>query len=347
MIGAGLRVLVAGELWWGSTLRACAGALRRHGCVVSTVDEWQYLPQATSLALKVLCRLAERWQIDGYNEAILRACERFQVDVFFTVKGNYIQERTVRALGERGVTTVNFYPDTSARTHRALEFESLRAYRVFFVAKGFQAADARGWGVAEPIFIPHGYDAEVHRELAGFGAAKAPEVCFVANRTAHKEELLDAAIREWPEMPLRIYGGGWGMARISEGIRSRWEGWAPAGDAYAEVLQRYLINLAILSGKVDGASQGDETTTRTFEVPACAGFMLHERTPEVLTLFREGEEIGCFDGARELVEKVQWHLAHRAETEAMAARGRARCVPAYSCDARVGEMLGRIRGAGR
>ena len=67
--------------------------------------------------------------------------------------------------------------------------------------------------------------------------------------------------------------------------------------------------------------------------------MLHERNFEVLELYREGEEIECFDSAEELAEKIEYYLADPAEREQIARAGYARCVPAYSYDNRMAELL--------
>jgi spore maturation protein CgeB len=57
---------------------------------------------------------------------------------------------------------------------------------------------------------------------------------------------------------------------------------------------------------------------RTFEVLACGAFMLAERTAEHQEFFREGEEVGYFSSAEELVEKVRYYLNHDSERQRMA-----------------------------
>jgi len=111
------------------------------------------------------------------------------------------------------------------------------------------------------------------------------------------------------------------------------------GDSYAKAICAAKINLALLSGKVRGSSRGDETTTRTYEIPACRGFMLHERSPELLELYSEGEEVTCFSSPQELAEKIDYYLVHPEEREAIAGAGHRRCVPAYSYDNRMEEIL--------
>ena len=104
-------------------------------------------------------------------------------------------------------------------------------------------------------------------------------------------------------------------------------------------LRAARICLAIMSGVVPGASEGDKTTSRTFNIPASGGFMLHERSEEVLSLYREGSEIECFGSIKELADKIDFYLAHPAKREAIARAGYARCVPAYSYDERVKIIL--------
>jgi spore maturation protein CgeB len=94
-----------------------------------------------------------------------------------------------------------------------------------------------------------------------------------------------------------------------------------------------------MSGKVKGVDQGDETTTRSFEIPACGGFMLHERTPELLEFYEEGKEVAAFGSVEELASKIDHYLAHPEERHAIARAGYARCVPAYSYDDRMKEIL--------
>jgi spore maturation protein CgeB len=114
---------------------------------------------------------------------------------------------------------------------------------------------------------------------------------------------------------------------------------AVVGADYAAAISCSQISLGLLSEIVEGASSGDLITTRTFEIPACGGVLLHERTVDVLKIFREEESCVCFEGIDELVSKIDQLLADEEWRRAIAAQGREVMVAGHSWDHRVGTML--------
>jgi spore maturation protein CgeB len=171
--------------------------------------------------------------------------------------------------------------------------------------------------------------------LRDFGS----DVSYVGNHSAHKEEVLDSLAKLFPEIKLRIWGYRWRQRCASDRLKKYIVGMPVEGSSYAKTLQASCINLSIMYGIVYGASQGDETSNRTYEIPACGGFMLHERTPEVLERYYEDKEIACFSSTEELVEKLRHYLAHPAQREELVRAGHARCVPAYSFDSRMRQVI--------
>lgn len=337
------RVLSIGENWLGSNSRAAAQALRRLGCDVLEIDQRMYFPSVKMFTSRAVARLLRPLLIKELNNDILSLAENFQPDFLFAFKGAYVMAETLRSLRRRGISLYNFYPDTSAFNQGKTLTEALPEYDCIFHTKFFWFDDAsKRLNLRAGCFLPHGYNPEVHRpiqlnarDIADYGC----DVSFIAVHSAYKEQILDKLLSLRPELDLSIWGNGWTDRCRSERVRKRVKGYALTSERFSRAIQAAKIDLAIMNGIVSGASSGDLTTSRTYAIPASGGFMLHQRNHEVLELYRENEEIACFESAEELAEKIDYFLAHPEERKAIARAGHERCVPAYSYDNRMAQVL--------
>jgi len=335
-----LRILFLGERWFGSCARACHESLRRLGHEVIDLDSQTFFPPWHKLWLKGLKRLLHKHIVREYNQQVLSLAETFEVDLLFAFKAPCLTAGTLRILRKRGIPTYNYYPDVSGFAHGGILAEALPEYDCIFATKPFLERDLRpALKTARCIFVPHGYNPQIHRpwpftawDRATYGA----DVSFIGTWSPKKERLIAALSHKIPDIKIKVWGNQWEKAGDVDSVVM---GRAVIGTAYAKAIQATKVNLAILSEKRKGASSGDLTTTRTYEIPACGGFMLHERTSEVLELFEEGREIACFGDVDELMEKIGYYLKHNARREKIACAGRKRCVPAYSYDQRMKECI--------
>jgi spore maturation protein CgeB len=85
---------------------------------------------------------------------------------------------------------------------------------------------------------------------------------------------------------------------------------------FADIICRSSISLGLLREEVS-----DKHTQRTFEIPACGSLQIAPRNDEILSFFKEDDEIVCFDSPEELKEKVGFYLAHPASRERIARNG--------------------------
>jgi glycosyltransferase involved in cell wall biosynthesis len=338
-----LRILFLGENWYGSCARACCSGLRRLGHDVSDIDSQTIFPQLRKRSSRALRRILDSRLTAEYNELVLDLASTFSPDILIAFKAPHLRAATLSSLRKQGIALYNYYPDTSVFAHGSLLPEALPEYDCVFFTKKFLDKDVRARiPLRQSVFLPHGYDPELHkpheldeRDREQYGH----DVGFVGTYTSQKEQLLMKLVRSKPDIDLHIWGNQWAENCQAEGLKKLIKGAPLNGTSYAKALGGFRINLGIMSGLVSGASQGDETTTRTYEIPACRGFMLHERTSEVLELFKEDKEIACFNSVDELAQKIDYYLAHEEERKAIAAAGHKRCVPAYSYDNRMAELV--------
>jgi spore maturation protein CgeB len=338
--GLGIRVLFLNRTWFGSCSRGCASALRRLGCDVLEIDHGAVIPSWRDRGLRALAR-AVGWRLRReFNELILTTADHFRPDFLLVSKGNFVDPETLRRLRALGIPLYNYFPDRISQTHGQMFEESIGEYDCIFDTKrSWDLGTSKEISVRDYVFLPHGYDPEVHRlwPLTERDVAEyRHDAVVVATHTRMKEELLDHLISLRPHLDLAIWGYLWAEHCRSRRVRPFIRGTAVEGSSYAKAIAAAHVNLAIMGVS---PTAKDETSTRTYEIPACGGFMLHERSAELLELFTEGKEVACFTSVKELAEKIDYYIAHQEERAAIAHAGYARCVPAYSYDNRMAELL--------
>ncbi|HVT96422.1 MAG TPA: glycosyltransferase [Acidobacteriaceae bacterium] len=338
-----LRVFFIGSNSYGSNARSCADSLRRLGCDVFDIDQELYSPPLTSFTSKVGLRLVRSRLVAEFNRAVLDIAARYPHEIFLAFKGTYLLPETLRTIRQLGASLYNFYPDTSAFNSGKWLPLSLPEYDCVFYTKPFWYRDViKRIPLKNGFFLPHGYDPVVHRPFSLSNrdyADYACDVSLIATHMPHKEGVLTKLMQLRPRLHLRIWGNRW-TTHCKDSALRRWvQGFPVHGERYSRAICATKINLAIMGGKVEGASSGDLTTNRTYAIPATGGFMLHERNDEVLSLYREGVEIECFDTPEELAEKIDYYLAHPEKLGRIAHAGHLRCVPAYSYDNRMADLL--------
>src|SRR5258708_29510605 len=135
------------------------------------------------------------------------------------------------------------------------------------------------------------------------------DITYVGNYSPHKERWLQPIANRLPHLRLCIIGAHWDRER-GRALKKSMLGYQLNADFYAHAVQYSRINLAV-HGEPD-AYEGwqDLVSTRTFEIPACKGFMLHIDNAEVRGLFEAEREIALFASEEELILKIEHYLAN-------------------------------------
>ena len=338
------RALVVCDMWYGSNGFAGAKALRRANWDVAVVPEWELVPiKWRTLAMRLLARATRSLAVREFNMELLRQTERWLPGLVLVFKGMFVQAETLRRLRAKGIRVYCFYPDVSFRAHGPYLPKALPEYDWVFTTKSFGLHDMREQlGVRNASLLLHGFDPDVHRprvltadDRRRFGC----DVCFIGTWSPKKERLIAALRTARPNLHVRVWGEQWSSARhpaLADGVIG---GHEIVGDQYAKAIAASRINLAILSERRRGSSSGDRITSRTFHIPAAGGFMLHERTDEVTSLFRDGVECVCYDGEEELVQAVDTYVTDDERREAIADRGRELVWSRDSWDHRIREII--------
>lgn len=333
----------------GSHAAAYLGALRRTGSIVLNVDSLLRAPAAwggwESTTLRVAAKLLEPSLMAEQDRILASAVDHIQPELFFTVKGATVSDRFLRYASARDVTTVNFFPDVSMTAHGKRLLRALPLYDWIFTAKSYGPSDAeRLFGRTERcITIPHGYDPSIHRpmradsrQLEIYGA----DVTFVGTWSPAKQRIAEGVRRCTDVLgrTFKIWGDQW--AGRSKSLGDSVQGRSLLADEYALALSCSRVGLGLLSEARDGASSGDLTTTRTFEIPACGCLLIHQDNEELRSFFEVGRECLGFRDIEDLQESLADVLRDPEVGASIASAGYRRATQSgYSVDARLASML--------
>jgi hypothetical protein len=162
-----------------------------------------------------------------------------------------------------------------------------------------------------------GYDERLQcrPESVPSGVPASCTIVFVGHWEPHTERYICALKRAG--LSVAVWGGNWHRAADSA-LRVTVE---LEHELYVPMIAQAEIALCFLS-----RTNRNESTGRSFEIPAIGTFMLAERTPEHQFLYGDGVGAAFFSGEDELVQKARYYLDHPEERRRIAAVGHARCV---------------------
>ncbi len=323
-----MRILVVGDMTPFVTTSARVEAFRALGFAVETIDYRVFVQSESRLVTRLNHWTLLTPDIFRLNRAIREGARRFEPDVVWIEKGTYVFPRTLRRLRNDPSLTLVYHNTDDwkvkswlQRIHWRQLLRSLPLYQVHITSNLHNVQEFRALG------FPHVH----HMELAANSALRDPgpispqerralggPVGFIGHWEANTERALAHLVRAG--IPLKIYGD-WQRRRVAPELGDSIQERSVWGDEYARAICSFDVNIGIVS-----ELNRNHTASRTFQIPALGGFLLHERNDVVTKHFREGVEADFFGSDDELVEKCRHYLAHSEERLRIAAAGRRRCV---------------------
>lgn len=117
--------------------------------------------------------------------------------------------------------------------------------------------------------------------------------------------------------------------RVHPGIRTL--------DEMPKVFNLSKINLNITMRPIEKG-----LPLRCFDIMGCGGFLMTNYQEELEDMFVIGEDLECYDGLDELIDKCRYYLSHEEERSAIARRGCEKVCAAHTHIHRMNEMLKRV-----
>lgn len=327
-----LKILLIGQTEPQDITPSYKKAFEYFGCEVLMINPYDYYTaglfnRALNKMLTFLINLKERWGVRIYlnteslNEMIFEKIKEFSPRFIVFNKPVFIKPFTVKNIQNEGIKVFAYYPDdpfNPRTTSRDLQ-KATPLYDCHFTTKSYTVSELLEAGAKKVVFIPHASDTTLYypeetleEERKKIGA----DVVFIGSYyEKYRAEILEKLCQRGYD--LKVYGNRWGKCRGFKCLKEKALMYKPVeADEYRRVMNSSKIALGLLAKVIP-----EQHTHRTFEIPACGTFMLHERTKEAMDLFKKGEEAEFFGSFEELVEKIDYYLKHDEERKRIARNG--------------------------
>ena len=311
-----MRILFAGDDWYGSNARSLADGFRAAGHDVVVIDTTAVtLPKRGTPPwwyAKVTKRRDPR-TVEGIHRRLEAAAEAFAPDALLAYKSIHLDQH--RLLSLPAAIRIHYSADDVSNPYNTTpEYLAAEAgWDAIVTTKAHNVSEIERRGAQKAIFVLSAYDPAWHHPtaqrgsddyLAGFIGAVRPD----------RTELLTSLAERYGS---RFYLAGPGWRRQARVLRTgaHVDG-AQYGEQLSIAISAVRANLVLLN-----SDNRDTHTCRTFEVPAAGGLFVGQRTEEHAGLLADGEEAFLFDGPDELTAILERCAAEPDTARKVAERG--------------------------
>jgi hypothetical protein len=318
-----LRLLYFGQATWGSTSLQRYSALEKmfHTCYL--VDFRRVFADKNSgrtIFNSVQGRIGFGPLISLATKILMSEADRFRPDVIWVDGGFLLSKDAILQIKNNfKCKVIHYTPDSLSAPGKSnwCMSNAIAAYDYVITTKEQDLKIYEKYQAKRIIYSLQGYDRNIHRPVVLSTEDKLNfncDVSFVGQYMKDRAATMEYLINNL-NIKLAIYGTGWNHALVPKKLKQLFHGPA-VGDDYAKVIAGSKITLGFLNNEVQ-----DTFTTRTFEIPACRGFLLAERTAMHQKLLKEGIEAEYFSTPSELLKKVAYYLADQDERERISKNG--------------------------
>lgn len=315
---AKLNILIYGEPFEWAMAANLIQAYKDCGHNADIFDFTQYLYRTKKYTLmnRALDRLMFYQVAKKINNNLIDTLNRTKYDALLVLKGIHLFPETIVAAKKRVDYVVNWNPDDffNPLNNSRYLLDSFGTYDCIFTPRSHLIEEyyQRGAKRVETLnwyYLPkfqHPVEVSLQEKQK-----HGNDLVFIGTWSRRREQLI-AALQGFD---IKVWGSHW--HRAQKQFRSRIECSPPIfAEEMCKVICSSKVNINILT-----IENRDTTNVRNFEIAACKGFQLSERSPDILALFEEGKEIACFATPEELVSRCSYFLEHQLEREGIRLQG--------------------------
>lgn len=323
-----MKILLYGEpLQAGTCIWSYHETLLEMGHEVVHCNSWGGMDHYRTQLLWRIWWKATRRVLESHRRAhverLIEAARSARPDMIVVLKGMYVGPQDVRRLKRSGAWVViinhdDFFSLNPANVSPA-QRAALPEWDHVFACREANVEEVRPYN-ANVEFFRFAYYPRIHRPVPVDPASESSwvsDIAFVGTWEQERAGQMEQLVRR-VEADVAVWGGQWHKLAPWSPLRRHVRGTEIYLDDQCRAIGAAKLNLGFLRKQ-----NRDFFTTRTFEIPACNGVLLAERTPLHQSIYREGVEAEFFDADDpvELAGKVRLLLNDDAHRESVRRAG--------------------------
>ncbi len=321
-----MKVLVVGEFRWEIYEKPLFKVFQELGYETYKFEWKKYLDyEGRSKFIEIIKRVENKFHIgpDVYkmNSDLVAYVKKISPELVFIYQGLFFTAATLKTIKFNGAKVFGYcnddpFSDKAPKYFWRKYLSSCREYDLVFSYRLKNIDDyKRVYGIDSEILRSY-YIEDRNYKLEKSAEKYECDVAFIGHyEDDGRDEFLIKVARSGHSF--KVYGAEWHRSKYYGEFKKIMGGDVQQlrGD-YNIALNSCKIALVFLS-KINH----DTYTRRCFEIPAAGAFMLSEYTDDLATLFEPDKEAVYFNNADELINKVDYYLAHDDERIAIAQNG--------------------------
>ncbi|MBA3916319.1 MAG: glycosyltransferase [Acidobacteriales bacterium] len=323
-----LRILYIAPMnhgWYGLYRQR---SLQRLGHTVFPIDIMQYERGGNPLLARIRYRLQVGAVVNRMNRDVLRLAEEHSVDAVWFDKPLFIRAATLQRLRARGIATIDYMIDNPFGPRRdpgfRLYVRTIPEYDLHVQQRDVSVAAYLARGARRVVKVQTAFEPSVHfAPPPGWSDRdRTREVSFIGTPYDDRPRFLTELSRTH-HLPVIISGPNiWKRKLSPAALAALYPSDGELYDAaYREGIWKSKINLSFLTH-----GNQDEYAHKSFEIAACGGFLLAERSPGHSARFKEDEEAVFFSTLEECAEKCRQYLNDEPTRTRIAVAGHRRAL---------------------
>lgn len=284
-------------------------------CMVAAQEKLSFFSKGEKIIKNKIAQLTHRgFPPNTTGTHLINLAKELQPYLTIVVRGENLIADAIMQLNDLSLHgCINIYPDypfvIPGKSVYQLN-DSLGSYRAVFIFSKNLVPIFYQLGAKRVEWMPFAYDPLVHVQHSS--KYLDTPCCYLGTWGPIQEYWLEPLVT----LGLKIYGGGWHHLSKKSMLRSCWVENEGTGPRMTNVIARSKIVFNMVR-----AEAGCAHSMKTFEIPACGGFMLTNWTEEQEIFFQGGKDCVFFNSKNDFLDKVNYYLANDDEREKIRING--------------------------